>query len=296
MNGFKVLAVGAFLYCGPSFCHAQINVLDTQTGPKSILVKAVQEDAFQPAGESELTRSRSVEAEITSDEADAAFEGTNPSPSDMLIDDHKTQSPVSDPASLPVGIRHRHNPIDQILQNGLMSQTPNSAQVPVAWPSQGNYNPTAQFMSNPGCTQGLWDSYPAERAAECALMYQRLAGHQHCRACSQGCGTQGCGTQGCGAQGCGKPGCNAGCKSCGPAGCGSARCGAAHFQPVNRYAPAVCDGSHVAPAAHRTAANQPQFQSLLAPAPTLAAPLADESKSEAAKDKDNVAQLPGLFR
>lgn len=278
MNGFKVFAVGAFLYCGPSFCYAQTNAVSTQTGPKTILVKAVQDDAFQPAN-SEIKRSSSVDAEISSDEIGNPFDAANPSPSDILIDAAEAPKPVSDPASLPVGIRHRHNPIDQILRNGLISQTLDSSQVPISWPSQGNFNPTAHMMMNSGCTQGLWDSYPAERAAECALMYQRLAGHQH------GCG--------CGAHSCRK-GCASGCNSCGQAGCSPAR--SAHFQPVNRYAPANCDSGMVTPASHRAATVQPQFQSLLAPTPTLAEPLADESKSEGQADQDNVAQRPGLFR
>ncbi len=284
MNGFKVLAVGAFLYCGPSFCYAQMNVMHHQGGPKSILVKAVQEDAFQPADEATLTRSRSTDAEISSNEIGNPFPVVIPSPSDTVIDENGT--PSSDPASLPVGIRHRHNPIDQILRNGIISQTPDSAQVPIAWPTQGTFNPTAHMMMNPGCTQGLWDSYPAERAAECALMHQRLAGHQRCH----GCGAQGCG------QGCRAQGCASGCNACRPAGCAGG-CGTAHFQPVNRYAPAVvCDAAHVSSASHRAAKSQPQFQSLLAPAPTLAAPLADETTSQVSENKDNVAQLPGLFR
>ncbi len=275
MNGFKVLAVGAFLSCGSSFGHAQINILDHQGGPKSILVKAVQ-DTFEPANEANLTRSRNADAEISA------------SPSNTFIDGDEAPAPTSDPASLPVGIRHGHNPIDQIIRNGLIAQTPDSAQVPVAWPSQGSFNPTAHMMMNPGCTQGLWDSYPAERAAECALMHQRLAGHQRC----QGCGVQGCGTQGCGPRGF-----TSGCKVCGPVGCGTSGCGAAHFQPVNRYAPAaVCDASHVTPASHRAAKGQPQFQNLLVPTPALAAPLVEETTSDVSVSQDNVAQRPSLIR
>jgi hypothetical protein len=271
MNGFRVLAVGAFLYCGPSFCHAQINNLQHKAQPRSILVKAVQDDAFQPAQGADLTRSRTSDAEISTDPIENPFPGTNSSPSEGIEDKSVVSSPTSDPESLPVGIRHRHNPIDQILRNGLISQTPNSAQVPVSWPMQSVYNPTARMMLIPSCTQGLWDGYPAERAAQCALMYQRLAGNQHSQGCGQNCGT--------------------GCKSCRQTGCAPSGCGNAHFQPINRYAPAICDtGSH--PAAKKL----PQFQSLLAPAPTVAEPLADESSKRIPENQDNVAQLPGLFR
>ncbi len=273
MNGFKVLAVGAFLYCGPSFCHAQINILENQAQPRSILVKAVQQDAFQPAEAADLTRWRNSDAEISDGGIENPFQGANPSPSDTLVDSDAAPAPASDPASLPVGIRHRHNPIDQILRNGLISQTPNSAQVPIAWPMQGAENPTARMMLNTGCTQGLWDNYPAERAAECALMYQQLAGKQ------RSCGGHSCGT---------------GCKTCRA----SQGCGTAHFQPVNRYAPATCDHAQLTSSSNSAAKKQPEFQSLVAPTPIPApvAPFAGESISTVPESKDSVAQLPGLFR
>jgi hypothetical protein len=275
MNGFKVLAVGAFLYCGPTSCFAQVNSSTSQARPRTILVKEVQEDAIQPAAEAELKRSATANAEITSNDIGNPFLGVNQSPSDLPSDGHEAPAADRDPASLPLGNHHRHDPIDQILSNGLISQTPNSAQVPVAWPMQGPFNPTAHMMMDTGCTQGLWDSYPAERAAQCALMYKRLAGHQHRHSCA-------------------KQGCASGCKSCGHAGCGTPACGSAHSKPNNRYAPATCDASQVESAANRAA--QPQFQTLVAPTPNLTEPLADEVPSKASEDKDSVAQLPGLFR
>jgi hypothetical protein len=276
MNGFRVLAVGAFLYCGPSFCQAQINILENQAHPRSVLVRAAQEDFSQTADSANLTRSQNVDAEISSNAIDDPFPGANPSPSDTLVDANVDPAPDSDPASLPVGIRHRHNPIDQILRNGLISQTPNAAQAPVSWPMQGVDNPTARMLLNTGCTQGLWDNYPAERAAECALMYQRLAGNQR----AHGCGCQSCGAQGCGTS----------CKTCRQTGRGNA-----HFHPTNRYAPASCD-ARTTPASHAAAKSQPQFESLLAPIPVVNTPIASESKSEVPENQDNVAQLPGLFR
>jgi hypothetical protein len=295
MNGFKVLAVGAFLYCGPSFCFAQVNSSASPARPRTILLKAFQEDAIHPAAEAELKRSGTDNAEITSNDIGNPFLGANQSPSDLLIDEPETPAAESDPASLPAGIRHGHNPVDQILTNGLISQTPNSAQVPVEWPMQGPFNPTAHMMMNTGCTQGLWDSYPAERAAECALMYQRLAGHQHCHSCAkQGCasGCKSCGHAGCGTGACGTGACGTG--ACGTGACGTAACGSAHFKPINRYAPANCDASHVAQAAHGAA--QTQFQTLVAPTRNLAEPLADEAPSKGSEVKDSVAKLPGLFR
>lgn len=270
MNGFKFLAVGAFLYCGPSFCYAQINLLD-RAQPRPVLIKAVQEDSFPSANAADLARQVTADAEVSSNTIENPFPGANPSPSDSFVDTAAEPVPNSDPSSLPVGTRHRQNPVDQILRNGLISQTPNASQVPISWPMQGAANPTARMMLNTDCTQGLWDSYPAERAAECALMHQRLAGEQRSHRCS---------AQGCSAQGCGAHGHLRGCQQS-----GWPTSGPAHFQPVNRCAPRVCD---TMPAANSASAI-PQYQRLVAPVPT---PLAEE----ATENQDHVAQLPGLFR
>jgi hypothetical protein len=271
MNGFKVLAVGAFLFCGPSFCHAQISILENQSEPRSILVKSGEDEGFQPSAESNLQRSGNFDAEISTSEIESPFADTDFSPADAPLDTNVAPDPFNDPASLPVGTSHHQNPVDQILRNGLISQTLNSAQVPVAWPMQSPDNPTARMMMNSGCTQGLWDNYAAERAAQCAHMYQHLAGKH----VGHGCGT--------------------GCKPCGHAGCAPAGCGSAHIQPVNRYAPAVCDSSPFSPVSHGPA-QQPQYKNLLAPTPTAAAPSANQPASMDSNDQNKVAQIPGLIR
>lgn len=271
MNGFKVLAVGAFLFCGPSFCHAQISILENQAVPRSILVNSGQEDRFQPSAEANLERFGDVDAEISTNAIENPFADTDFSPADAPVDNNIAPETLNDPASLPVGIRHRQNPVDQILRNGLMSQTLNSEQVPVAWPMQSPDNPTARMMMNSGCTQGLWDNYAAERAAQCALMYQRLAGKQAGHRCGKNC------------------------KSCGHAGCTPSGSGSGHFKPVNRYAPAACDNSPFSPASYG-ATQQPQYKNLLEPNPTPAAASTDEPASMDSNDQNKVAQLPGLIR
>ena len=273
MNGFKVFAVGAFLYCGPSFCHAQISILEYKTYPMPTLAKSTQGEGFQHPAAAGLTRSRSFEAEIATNPIENIFTGANDSPSDFLANPDVEPAEASDPASLPVGIRHRHSPIDQILRNGLISQTPNSAQVQIAWPTQGTDNLTARMLLSPGCTQGLWDNYSAERAAQCALMHQHLAGNLHRKACTTGC------------------------KPCGQAGCAStSECGTARSHTANRYAPPGCDCPSFTPASHAGAQPQPQYQSLLSPNRTSAAPFADSSENEVAENRDNVAQIPALLR
>ncbi len=263
MNGFKVLAVGAFLYCGPSFCHAQISILHNRAEPRSILVRT-GDDRFYPAPQAELTR-RNVQAEIADPIIDYS-EGTKSS--GVIIDaGSAANDQPHDPASLPVG-HGQPNVIDQILRNGLIAQTPSSAEVPIAWPMQQPDNPTARMMMQTGCSHGLWDAYPMERAAECDRMYQHLAKSHHAHGC-----------------------CNLhhGHATCKAGGCG---CGKA-AKPVNRYAPASCDIASL-PISHLSA--QPNFQSLLAPEPTVAEPLAAPTENSAPQQQDNIAQLPGLIR
>lgn len=263
MNGFKAFAVGAFLYCGPTICHAQISILENNSEPRSILVRSGDE-RVQPAAAADLTR-QSIQAEIS---ADSPMDISGVSPSDVFVDARVQQTPTPDPASLPHA-QSQPNVIDQILRNGLIAQTPNSAQVPVAWPMQQPDNPTARMMLATGCTAGLWDNYPAERAAECARMYQHLA-KKHC---AHGCGLH--------------HHAHAACATC---------AGGRAAKPVNRYAPApaACDSAPFQSASH--VSPQPNFQSLLAPTPTMAEPLNDPSLHTVQDNQDNVAQLPGLIR
>jgi len=261
MNGFKVLAVGAFLYCGPSFCHAQIRILENSFEPRSILVRT-GDDSFLPAPAAELKR-QAIQAEIS---AETIVVAPGVSPSGVFADALTRPTATPDPASL-MDAQGQANVIDQILRNGLMAETPNSAQVPVAWPMQQPDNPTARMMLATSCTAGLWDSYPAERAAECARMYQHLA-KKHC---AHGCGLH--------------HNAHATCATC---------ASGKSAQPVNRYAPAACDSAPFQPASHVSA--QPKFQSLLAPTPTFAEPLSDQSLQTGTEMQDNVAQLPGLIR
>ncbi len=263
MNGFKVLAAGAFLYCGPMICHAQIRILENGSEPRSILVRT-GDDRFLPAVVADLSR-QTVQAEIS---ADSIIDVPRVSPSRVIVDTPPQQTSTPDPTSLP-GAQGQVDVIDQIIRNGLMVQTPNAAEVPVAWPMQQTDNPTARLMLSTGCTAGLWDSYPAERAAECARMHQHLA-KKHC---GRGYGLH--------------HNARSSCSTC---------AGEEPAQRINRYAPApaACDTTSFRSASHISA--QSQFQSLLAPTPTIAEPLSDPSLHTDSETQDNVAQLPGLFR
>ncbi len=198
----KICAVGAIL-CGPSFCQAQVKFFDSVDQVRSILV-AADDTSLQPAAAANAQRESSSQfanAEVTVDGGENPFPAGSPldvaSASDLPVNN-------TDPSSLPVGLHHRRNAIDQILQNGLIAQTPNAAFAPVAWPGREVAdNPTARSMLYTRCNINLWDNYAAEQAAECARIQAHLTpghGHHHgCATCPPvGCAPVGCATGSCG--------------------------------------------------------------------------------------------------
>lgn len=198
MKLVTICAVGAIL-CGPSFCHAQVKFFDSVAEVRSILV-ASDDTSLQPATAAAAERESDPDfanAEITVDSKE------NPFSNRTLAEDVNSDDQVAtetDPNSLPVGIHHRRNVVDQILQQGLVSQTPNAAFAPVAWPgSQQNNNPTAQSLLYTRCGVRLWDNYAAEQAAECARIQANLTSHAHgCATCpSVGCAHGNCASGNC---------------------------------------------------------------------------------------------------
>ncbi len=293
MKLLKICAVGAFL-CGSSFCHAQIQFLDGLGQPKSLLV-STDETNLQPAAAAGVVReSPLAEVEMTSDGINNPFSYTDLSPSDQA-ESAKQPAVSSDPTSLPVGIHHRgRNVIDQILQQGVISEIPNAAFAPVMWPvysAQQPYNPTAQVLLYNRCANSLWDNYAAEQAAACARMYAHLAHSKHagCAHCTSGC-----------------------------AHCTSGSCATGNCQPAvrsNRYTRGAvgCD-THTVAAVEQGALDQgayPQVQpvqspqipmSTPAPAPTfvpapLEVPVVTQPRNAALQSPvDNVARLPTVTR
>ncbi|MFN3191551.1 MAG: hypothetical protein ACE361_13665 [Aureliella sp.] len=130
------------------------------------------------------------------------------------------QGQESDPASLPVGIRHRHRRnavVDTMSNMGSIASVPHAATTQIDWcyGSTKTPNPVADVLLHQECVQGLWDRYPAQRAAECAHMWAKLTASKGCHRCQHG----GCGS-------CSSGNCDSGCTS----------------QPVNRYrAKSSCD-------------------------------------------------------
>ncbi len=113
------------------------------------------------------------------------LQSTSPPLEESITSDQEAES---DPASLPVGRRHRHNGpsvVDTIVNQATLGNIANASVTPISW--GGNIqtpNPVAEWLLREECVQGLWANYPAQRAAECATMWSKLAGP--CGGCSSG--------------------------------------------------------------------------------------------------------------
>ncbi|MCC7335024.1 MAG: hypothetical protein IT422_08005 [Pirellulaceae bacterium] len=96
---------------------------------------------------------------------------------------------TDDAASIPVGLHHRRNSsvVDTIIDQATLGSIPHCATTPIDWgTSPHTPNAVADWLLREQCVAGLWDGYPQQRAAECARMWARLAGHSTCRS---GCAT-----------------------------------------------------------------------------------------------------------
>lgn len=88
--------------------------------------------------------------------------------------------------------------VNTILQYGAYQDLPNASYMPIQWPSTSSHshttNPIGRYMLRNWCVDGLWATYPAQRAAQCQAIQNSLSGcsHNHCNRylmpnCSQGC-------------------------------------------------------------------------------------------------------------
>ncbi len=167
------------------------------------------------------------------------------SPLDLNDDDFNAA--FTDPQSLPEDQRlDRSSPVDRIIENsssegarGIPIGSPaviadGTSSAPLYWSHTSHvHNAFADYMRTQWCSDGLWDTFAAERAAQCAHQAAKIAGeHRHgCGRCGQcGCGYHAysghCGT--CGSFGCGRP------FGLGRHACGH-ESGDCDMQPINRY-------------------------------------------------------------
>ena len=191
-----LLATVALSCCGISSSSAQ-NKINWNTGqPRltshlvSMQSEVTENDANAPAAKEVIGNP----FDLFSDEASA------PSPADVQHGQPAAEVDATngDPASLPVGRHHRlRNQNQASVDYSMIEGIPAASLAPVIWcQSTCTPNPVAEVMLRQDCNvQDLWAGYPGARAQECAEMWNRIAGHQHCgcqvaapacQACPQG--------------------------------------------------------------------------------------------------------------
>ncbi len=179
----RVCLFGGSVLVANSVAFAQVDNASARHA-ESILIGG-EEEPLTPAPAAEITRTPSVQENLEIDGGENPFYTQSPSDQSGTV---KVAPSTTDPASLPSGVNHA-DPIQQIIENGTLSQFAD-ASAPVAWPGFGAYNPTARVMLKNWCVDGLWCTFPAERAEQCAKIQKHLAGHQwfgqHGNACASG--------------------------------------------------------------------------------------------------------------
>jgi hypothetical protein len=85
-----------------------------------------------------------------------------------------------DPSSLSVG-RHSRSVVDTIIDHAAIARVQDAGMAPILWTAAPQApNHVGNWLTRQQCVDGLWDHYPAQRAQECAEMWEHLAGHQRC--------------------------------------------------------------------------------------------------------------------
>lgn len=288
----SILSIALLALCGVSQARAQTQLsFSNQVSPTPAprLVAAQSGDNLLDFGSSPGTENSGVAA-LTENPFDF-LEGSASTPrSQRATSSSSAQSNGSHPVS---SMSSGQNVIESIVNHARVSQIPNVSAAPVNWAQRCPRQPIADFMMREDCVAGLWDGYEAQRAAECAAKWDRIAGHH------KGCG--GCG----GCNSCAAPACGTGCST-----------GACGGVAINRYtnqthfhAEAGCDshpqpmvgcascGIHASPISGPIAIPTPQTSSRAMAAP-VASPTSTWSPAPAATNEANgvseSAQLPNV--
>lgn len=178
----KVLALGAAvasISCVTP-CSAQLRI-EPPTASQPQHRVAYQNSQQEPGVFSPASNSDSASSGDSSYFADGA-------PSER-IGGHESILPEqsSTSASMPPSIAHVPAPAQTTL--GVLANTPEVGLVPVCWPDGAGGcrtpNPVADMMMRTWCTEGLWDTYPAQRARICAHIQHRTGGfNRYTHSCS----------------------------------------------------------------------------------------------------------------
>ena len=203
---FSILALGAAVAGISSQCAAQLHIESSfPTAPQARLISQQDNDGTYLPSESSANSDQSTYFAPTPPQAEITRDQVRDSQS--ILSDESTESQASNAQSAdaqsseaqyndsvtPPGV-----PVKKRIAPGaplhVLAMTPEVGMVPVTWNGSGcvTPNPIANYMTQSWCSNGLWDSYPCQRARQCACIQQQLFGHNRytCGGCAT-CGTAG---------------------------------------------------------------------------------------------------------
>lgn len=180
----------AIVSCSAVCSFAQIQIIDEPVRPK--LAPSLVSGQLEGDTEASLIPTAKEVADNPFDFLDSSAFDAPVAEAQELGEESEDFSPSdNDPTSLPVGRRHRNRSVvETIVDHSVVQSVPNASFAPVQWNYGQSYNPTAHVLLREQCVEGLWATYPAQRAAECAAMWNRIHGHHHghgCNSCNNGC-------------------------------------------------------------------------------------------------------------
>ncbi len=198
MKTVTFTATVAFLCCGVSSSFGQIQFPASTDHPDSAASETSPRDLRAEFNDDASIAPLSITSESDQGIIASPFDFFSADESSRESDDLAPAPPAphaatdTDATPLPVGRHPRRTVVDTIVDQSTLAGVPHTAMAPVYWPQPVRApNPIATVLLRQYCVDGrLWAGYPAQRAAECARMWENLAG---CRHCGHGCAaTSGC--------------------------------------------------------------------------------------------------------
>jgi hypothetical protein len=174
------LATVAFSCCGIHSSFAQIQFTTGQPTLAPLLLSNQTESAEVSDALVQETVPNPFDF-FTEQDASSSATGSTPSASVELSPSDE------DPTSLPVGRHHQNRSIvETVIDHSTISAIPHAAMGPVFWNAPARTpNPVAEILLREECNvRGLWAGYPAQRAAECADMWNRINKPHGCKSCA----------------------------------------------------------------------------------------------------------------
>ena len=194
MRMIFLYATVAFLCCGNCSLFAQIRTLNGAPSPAPRLAanQAEVDGAGIPLVPSEqpaIANPFDMLQGNAGDNAPATPSFTQPT---------QPSQPAGDPTSLPVKQENADgNLVNTMANHALVDSIPNASVTPVDWclGQMRAPNHVAQVLMHQECVDGLWARYPAQRAHECAHMWNKLTVKKGCHGdncCYDNCCNSGC--------------------------------------------------------------------------------------------------------